>query len=289
MKIIGGVGEDPDNALMIASGVIDLVSTIAGFCGPFGQAASAVLGIVNTFLDIFGANGPSPMEQMTKLINEQTKEIRGMIEDQTEVLLNALQQLSQQQARLAQNIMDKIDKTTFEDMINEIAGAKLTLEIKKKHLENYDKTCIDDWSEISHESNLQQVIFQMGKVQSLANLFCISNTNLDFCGRLMFLYVTLATARNYVLAETIRVVRQSDFDNQEYKLNGLESELRLMMQSDKDFLAPLINSNSSIEDPYCHVGCAINGAENLLEVENKWKFQDYKVTASSMSESTLID
>ena len=42
-----------------------------------------------------------------------------MIEDQTEVLLNALQQLSQQQARLAQNIMDKIDKTSFENMINE--------------------------------------------------------------------------------------------------------------------------------------------------------------------------
>ena len=100
----------------------------------------------------------------------------------------------------------------------------------------------------------------------------------------MFLYVTLATARNYVLAETIRVVRQSDFDNQEYKLNGLESELSLMMQSDKDFLAPLINSNSSIEDPYCHVGCAIRGAENILEEKNKWKFQDYKVTASNMGE-----
>ena len=283
MKIIGGsAGED--DGLQIASGVIDLVSTIAGFCGPYGQAVAAVLGVVNTILDMFGAGGPSPMEQMTKLINDQTKEIRGMIEDQTEVLLNALQKLSQQQARLAQNIMDKIDKTSFENMINEIAGAKLTLEIKKKHLENYGKTCIDDWSEISHESNLQQVIFQMGKLQSLANIFCISNTNLDFCGRLMFLYVTLATARNYVLAETIRVVRQSDFDNQEYKLNGLESELSLMMKSDKDFLAPLINSNSSIEDPYCHVGCAIRGAENILEEKNKWKFQDYKVTASNMGE-----
>jgi len=284
----GAMKTKSGDSLQVISGVIDIVSSITAFCGPYGKAASAVLGIFNTFLGILGANGPSPMEQMTKLINKQTKQIKGMIEDQTDILLRALNQLGDQQVKLTQRVISKIDTTSFEDMVNEISGTELTLKVKKRHIEEHRDSCINNWSEISVEADLQKVVFQMGKLASLTNTFCYSRPNLDFCGRLIFLYTTLAISRNYVLADTIALIRRSEFPNQEYKLNGLLAELEVMMQGDKEFLKPLVNANSSVEDPFCHVTCALQGIENKLQENNKWIWQnnDQKFTASNM---TLTD
>jgi len=102
---------------------------------------------------------------------------------------------------------------------------------------------------------------------------------LNFCGRLVFLYAMFATSRNFVIAETIRIVRQSDFENQEFKLNGLKIELEIMMESDKNFLMPLINAKPDVKDPYCHVGCVIRNATNTLKEKDKWRFQETKITA----------
>ena len=50
-----------------------------------------------------------------------------------------------------------------------------------------------------------QINFQMGRIGAFLQRFCASKDNMEFCGELLFQYALLATLRNSVSYQTIRL------------------------------------------------------------------------------------
>ena len=99
-----------------------------------------------------------------------------------------------------------------------LQGIMFALSIKKDHLNHYAGACIQSWSEISNTADLQHVNFQMGRLASYTNRFCISVSNLPFCKELMYQYMLLSIMKSSVIMGTIAIVHESKYPNHEYKV-----------------------------------------------------------------------
>jgi len=265
----------------IASSVLGLVAVGAAFAGPpVGTIVSAVAGIAATLVSLFAPSGPSDVEIIGDMIQDQTEQIGLMMEDQTKILLKALNQLGEQNRKLAEFTVTEILKDNYYQMIDDMKGVTASLKIKKEHLDIYQDSCITQWPEISVESDMNQINFQMGRFGAFLQRFCLfrgrhnlqnmififyfNSENMEFCGRLLLEYSLLSTLRNTVRAATLHVVERSGFHNREYKRGGLIKEHYKTLELDRNILKEVV-SNSSLESPYCHVTCAIRGAKNNLQ------------------------
>ena len=103
-----------DDKLGIATNVLDTVGSVAGMLGPKGQAVAALCGVATTVLGmIFGAEpGPSDVEIMGDMIQEQTKVIGSMIEAQTKILLEVAQAQIDNNNQQTQILTNEIKSST---------------------------------------------------------------------------------------------------------------------------------------------------------------------------------
>ena len=107
------------DGLAIASSVLGLVATVGSFFPPIGTAVAALAGVAQAIMGLFGASpGPSDLQIMGEMIEDQTKQISGKIDAQTDILLAAIQAS-----------VDKIDSQTLQ-LTNEIRGATKELRIE---------------------------------------------------------------------------------------------------------------------------------------------------------------
>ena len=92
------------DGLAIASSVLGLVATVGSFFPPIGTAVAALAGVAQAIMGLFGASpGPSDLQIMGEMIEDQTKQISGKIDAQTDILLAAIQAS-----------VDKIDSQTLQ-------------------------------------------------------------------------------------------------------------------------------------------------------------------------------
>jgi len=254
--------------LEIASATMDIIGSIAAFAGPYGQAFSAVLGVVNIFMGMFGKKGPTQIEVMTNLINDQTELLVGKIDDQTEILIETMKALND---ATVNSIVTSIEQDSWRDMINEMKGATNSLKTKKIHLEEYRFSCILGWIEIALESDMQHITRSLGRVSSFMTWYCYSRKNIPFCGEMVFQYVMLSNLRNAARAETINIVSNSDIHNARNKLNGLLAEYRTVLDLDKQLLKNVLQSYDQ-ENPewklLCFATCAFNKVKDEFENDN---------------------
>ena len=160
-------------------------------------AVAALGGIATTILGFFGG-APSDAEVMGGLIEKQTKQIEGLMEKQTQILLNGIEQLSKEQAKLANNIVREIFIENYNQMIDDIHGVNSALKIKMEHINLYKDTCLFSWTDIATEADTQQVNLQFGRIGSYMSRFCASRPNIEYCGELVFQYVIMASLRDMV-------------------------------------------------------------------------------------------
>ena len=165
--------------------------------------------------------------------------------------------------------------------------------MKQEHLDQYRSACINDWTEIAIESDMDRVTSQMARIASFMRKFCQSEANLLFCGTLMFQYAMMASFRTSVRGATMSVVQQSQYFNQPFKAEGLAKELETELALDRSYLEPMVtiydpeNWYSEFKKaksrqakhralgPYCHVVCALAGVKNKVGGEfDKFKFTD---------------
>ena len=90
-----------------------------------------------------------------------------------------------------------------------------------KNLCRFLTACINDWTEIAFESDLDAVSRAMGRLGHFTQRFCLSKTNLPFCGQLLLQYTMLAALRNRVRGLTMEIVGKSVYFNQPFKAGGL--------------------------------------------------------------------
>merc|ERR1711990_788118 len=128
-------------------------------------------------------------------------------------------------------------------MIDDMRGVTATLKIKKEHLNLYQDSCINQWPEISVESDMNQINFQMGRIGAFLQRFCQSKDNMEFCGRLLLEYSLLATLRNTVRTATLYVVERSGFHNKEYKRGGLIKEHYKTLELDRNILQEVVSNS----------------------------------------------
>ena len=63
-----------------------MIAVGAAFFPPVGEAVAAVAGLASAILPLFGGGGgPSDVEIMSDMINEQTKVLTNKIDQQTEI------------------------------------------------------------------------------------------------------------------------------------------------------------------------------------------------------------
>jgi len=249
----------------IASSVLGMVAVGAAFAGPpVGTIVSAVAGIAAALVSIFAPSGPSDVEIIGDMIQNQTEQIGRLMENQTEIMLKALNQLAEQNRKLAEFTVTEILKDNYYQIIDDMKGVTASLKIKKAHLDIYQDSCITMWPEISVESDMNHINFQMGRIGAFLQRFCLFKENMEFCGRLLLEYSLLSTLRNTVRAATLHVVERSGIHNREYKRSGLIKEHYKTLELDRNILKEVV-SNSSLKSPYCHVACAIRGAKNMIQ------------------------
>ena len=226
---------------------------------PAGLIMSSVFGVANAIVGIFGGpQGPSDLEVMTEVINEQTEVIKKSIEQQTEIMLESFKQLAKQNVRNTEAIINSLKTINFHLLVDEIQGSVQSLVAKLKHLQNYKKTCILDWPDIAGEASLEEAVVKLGRVGSFARRFCSSLGNLEFCGILIYQYILLAILRQRVQAEAIDIVRRSAFNNNHIKVRGLTAEFQAAQDMDWNLMQDILLSKSN--DDTCHVSCAFHAS-----------------------------
>ena len=226
---------------------------------PAGLIMSSVFGVANSIIGIFGGpQGPSDLEVMTEVINEQTEVIKKSIEQQTEIMLESFKQLAKQNVRNTEAIINSLKTINFHLLVDEIQGSVQSLVAKLKHLQNYKKTCILDWPDIAGEASLEEAVVKLGRVGSFARRFCSSLGNLEFCGILIYQYILLAILRQRVQAEAIDIVRRSAFNNNHIKVRGLTAEFQAAQDMDWNLMQDILLSKSN--DDTCHVSCAFHAS-----------------------------
>ena len=67
---------------------MDIIGSIAAFADPYGAAFLAVLGVVNVFMGLFKKPGPSQIEMITNLVNNQTELLVGKIDERFSCILD---------------------------------------------------------------------------------------------------------------------------------------------------------------------------------------------------------
>ena len=142
-----------------------------------GTALAAVAGIAATIVGLFAPSGPSDVEIIGGMIEDQTEQIAFMLEDQTKILMKAINQLSEQNRELAEYTVTEILKDNYYQMVDDMRGVTAALKIKKEHLDLYRGSCINHWPEISVESDMNQINFQMGRIGAFLQRFCQSKGN----------------------------------------------------------------------------------------------------------------
>lgn len=250
------VAGDPLN---VASGLIDVGSMIAGFIPPpVGLILSGVFGVANAVLSIFsGPQGPSDLEIMTELINEQTEVIKESIDKQTDIMLESFKILADANVRNTKTIINSLQTTNFHLLVDEIQGSIQSLVVKLKHMQSYKHTCILDWSDIAGEASLEEAVVKLGRLASFARRFCSSMGNLAFCGSLIYQYILLAILRQRVQAETIDIVRRSAFHNNHIKVRGLNAEFQAAQDMDWNLLQDILLGRGN---DTCNIGCAFHAS-----------------------------
>ena len=164
-------------------------------------------------------------------------------------------------------------------------GITFALYIKNDRLKHYAGHCIQSWSEIANTADLQHVNFQMGRLASHTNRFCISVSNLPFCKELLYQYMLLSVMKSSVIMATIAIVHESKYPNHEYKVEALVTEQRKSLEYDRSSLTSVFSTNVELENPYCHVVCAFNNISMKADLYNKDTYHHYK--KNSVWNSTL--
>ena len=206
-----------------------------------------------------GPEGPTDVEIMTEVINEQTEVIKEAIDEQTEIMIKGFDKLAKQNVRNTETILNSIRTVNFHQLVDDVQGSIQTLVVKLLHMQSYKHTCILDWGDIAIEASLEDVFAKMGRVGSFARRFCSLMGNLQFCGNLIYQYVLLAILRQRVHAETIDIVRRSAFHNNHIKVKGLHAEFLAAQDADWNLLQDILLSRG--ETTHCQVqpmGCVFH-------------------------------
>ena len=252
-----------DDAVQVASGILDIGSTIASLAGPFGAPFAAVFGVFNTILGLFGKKPPSQIEVMTEMINDQTEILVSKIDDQTKKLLEYLEKNFKAQTK---TLVKEIQQDSWRAMINEMSGSTNSLSLKKKYFLAYSDTCISSWNEVALVANIEDITQNLGRVASFMEYFCISRESINFCGSMLFQYVNLVNLRSSVQGEAIRIVRASKFHNQESKLAGLLEEYKGAQKIDAKFLAKTFKETD--DELLCFAACSLHDIPEQEAVQN---------------------
>ena len=199
------------DGINIASGVLDLVSSLAGFAGPYGLGVAAASDLVNSILGFFG---PDTMQEvMGKMITAQTEHIGRMLSAQSEEtraqMHAGFNNLIREMDVNTQKILDTADFNTNKILRN------VTLEFKQNqrlsdlqaHLtfSALAQACKNDFAiksgilktairkggvqsiqTLQAEIGMADSVKDMTKLRSYATIFCTSPPNYKLCHRFLF-------------------------------------------------------------------------------------------------------
>ena len=198
------------DGIEIASSIVGIISFGAAFFPPVGTAVAALGGIVTTILGLFGS-APSDVDILSGLIKKQTEHIENLIEEQTEILLEAIEKLGEQQVKLAEGVVKELFTENYRQMIDYIHGVNTALKMKMEHINKYKETCVESWTDISTETDMQEVNLQFGRIGSYMQRYCASRPNMMYCGELLYQYVLMASLRDMVriVAKIARLFNKS--------------------------------------------------------------------------------
>ena len=105
----------------IATSALGLVAVGAAFFPPVGTAIAALAGIAAALISAFGS-GPSDVEIISGLIEQQTEQIANMLETQTKILLDSIRLLGKQQVQLSDHVVKTILEDNYYQMIDDMHG-----------------------------------------------------------------------------------------------------------------------------------------------------------------------
>ena len=270
----------------IASGVLDLLGSLAGFAGPYGLGVTAVSGLAN---NILGAFGPDTMQAVIgKMITTQTVQIERMLSTQsaeTRAQMHAgFENLIREMDVNTQKIVDNSDKNTKEilnHVTEELKQNKLLLdqqahtafitlaqacqndfEIKELALKAaIQKGEIQSAQTLQAEIGMADSVKAMTKLRSYAAIFCTSPSTVKLCHGFLFTLTSLSILRDTLYGHYFAFVKQSKASDSDVVARGIYDSLTKRKQWDKTFFTNVLMTSGSTSKG-CHTACSIHRISN---------------------------
>jgi len=274
------------DGINIASGVLDLVSALAGFAGPYGLGVTAASELVNNILGTFG---PDTMHKVIgKMITAQTEHIGRMLSAQSEETRTQMRagfnNLIREMDVNTQKILDNADFNTKEILRN------VTLEFRRNHrvsdlqdhltFSTLAQACKNDFAikngilktairkgdvqsvqTLQAEIGMADSVKDMTKLRSYATIFCTSPPNYKLCHRFLFTLASLSILRDSLYGQYFAFVKQSKASDADVVAEGIYDSLTQRKQWDKTFFSNLLMTSSPTSKG-CHTACGIHGITN---------------------------
>ena len=251
-----------------ASGVLDILGSVAAFAGPAGPFISSACGFVNVFLDLAGAGGPSLQRQIGNMIKEQTEEIKNYMN--TTLWNHEIGKLGRE-LEAFQSVQG--EKYIFMDAV--LSGEAVTRD------------------DVQAVLTLHGSLFDSSKLHEAANFFrdqcrytSIDENKRRACAKLLFAYTGLATITDITNTKLVSVLAMANLNTAKAAvLEVVENRKR----TTKEFLSEIFTNISVANGFSCNYDCPLTAYDTglLFSEEETHLILNYAVSLGVSSQATL--
>ena len=250
------------------SGVLDILGSVAAFAGPYGRFVSSACGFVNVILDLAGAGGPSLQEQIGKMINDQTDEIKNYIDTSV---------WNQEIGKLVRELeaFQPVQREKYIFMDAVLSGGGITRD------------------DVQAALTLHGSLFDSPRLHEAANFFreqchvrSTDENRRKACAKLLFAYTGLAAISDITNTKLVSVLAAANLHNVK---RGLLAVIEERKRSAKVFLSEIFANISKANDFSCNYNCPLTVYDTGLLL-SEWETQlilNYAVSLGISSKATL--
>ena len=257
------------DAMTKVSGVLDILGSVAGFVPKAGPFIAAGCEFVNVILELAGAGGPSLQEQIGKMINDQTEEIKNYIDS---TLWN------QEIGKLVRELkaFQKVQRKKYIFMDTVLGGGLIpTAEMQSVltlHGPLFDNPLLDEAPIFFHKE-------------------CRHTSDNDnqrrACAKLLFAYTGLATITDITNIKLVSVLAIANFHTAK---TAVLASIKESQRITKNFLGEIFTGNISKANGFsCNYVCPLTVYDtgSLFSEEETRLILNYAVQLGINSQATL--
>ena len=251
------------------SGVLDILGSVAGFVPKAGPFIAAGCEFVNVILELAGAGGPSLQEQIGKMINDQTEEIKNYINS---TLWN--QEIGKLVSKL--KAFQKVQRKKYIFMDTVLSGGSIpTAEMQSVltlHGPLFDNPLLDE-APIFFRAECRHTSYDNNKRRA--------------CARLLFAYTGLATITDITNTKLVSVLAMANFHTAK---TAVLASIKESQRIAKQFLGEIFTDNISKANEFsCNYACPLTVYDTglLFSEEETQLILNYAVRLGINSQATL--